>query len=112
MSILVYDPRDNRYKLYVKGADSEIQKRLKKDGQDANIMRIVEEFTDQASEEGLRTLFFAMKIIDKKELERFHSEIELTEQILQKKEERLELIYSNMESDLTLLGATAVEDRL
>ena len=75
-------------------------------------MRIVEEFTDQASEEGLRTLFFAMKIIDKKELERFHSEIELTEQILQKKEERLELIYSNMESDLTLLGATAVEDRL
>jgi len=46
MSILVYDPRDNRYKLYVKGADSEIQKRLKKDGQDANIMRIVEEFTD------------------------------------------------------------------
>lgn len=29
MSILVRDPRDNRYKLYVKGADSEIQKRLK-----------------------------------------------------------------------------------
>jgi len=24
MSILVLDPRDNRYKLYVKGADSEI----------------------------------------------------------------------------------------
>lgn len=32
MSILVLDPRDNRYKLYVKGADSEIQKRLKKEG--------------------------------------------------------------------------------
>ena len=32
MSILVLDSRDNRYKLYVKGADSEIQKRLKKEG--------------------------------------------------------------------------------
>ena len=34
MSILVQDPRDNRYKLYVKGADSEISKRLKTTGQD------------------------------------------------------------------------------
>jgi magnesium-transporting ATPase (P-type) len=32
MSILVLDPRDHRYKLYVKGADSEIQKRLKAEG--------------------------------------------------------------------------------
>ena len=34
MSILVKDPRDDRYKLYIKGADSEIQKRLKPTGQD------------------------------------------------------------------------------
>ena len=50
MSILVQDPRDNRFKLYVKGADSEIQKRLKKSGQDPVLMRQVEEFTEQASE--------------------------------------------------------------
>lgn len=53
-----------------------------------------------------------MKIIDLKELQRFHAEVELTEQSLHKKDERLELIYSHMESELTLLGATAVEDRL
>ena len=29
MSILVVDPQDNHYKLLVKGADSEIQRRLK-----------------------------------------------------------------------------------
>ena len=28
MSVLVRDPRDNRYKLYIKGADQEIEKRL------------------------------------------------------------------------------------
>lgn len=31
MSILVRDPRDEKFKLYTKGADSEIKKRLKKD---------------------------------------------------------------------------------
>jgi magnesium-transporting ATPase (P-type) len=30
MSILVQDPIDGFYKLYVKGADSEIKKRMKK----------------------------------------------------------------------------------
>ena len=53
-----------------------------------------------------------MKIIEQKELERFHYQVEQTEQVLTKKEERLELLYSNLESDLTLLGATAVEDQL
>lgn len=53
-----------------------------------------------------------MKIIEPKELERFHYQVEQTEQVLTKKEERLELLYSNLESDLTLLGATAVEDQL
>ena len=50
MSILVLDPRDHRYKLYVKGADSEIQKRLKPGGQDKFILQEVENFTEMASE--------------------------------------------------------------
>lgn len=50
MSILVRDPRDNRFKLYVKGADSEIQKRLKKTGQNPQIVKAVERFTTEASE--------------------------------------------------------------
>lgn len=29
MSILVRDPKDNKLKLYIKGADSEVKKRLK-----------------------------------------------------------------------------------
>ena len=112
MSILVLDPRDNRFKLYVKGADSEIQKRLLEDGQDPLIMKAVEQFTEDASEQGLRTLYFAMKILDEKEVHKFHFELNKTEQVLHKKEERLEEIFSQMESGLTLLGATAVEDRL
>ena len=65
-----------------------------------------------ASEEGLRTLYFAMKILDEEEVHNFHFQISKAEQVLFKKEERLEAIYSDLESDLILLGATAVEDRL
>ena len=112
MSILVSDPRDGHYKLYVKGADQEIHKRLKLSGQDAKIMEKVETFTEEASQQGLRTLYFAMKIIDEEEMKHFHFELEKAEQVLTQKEERLEMIYSRLESDLTLLGATAVEDQL
>jgi len=41
MSILVLDPRDHKYKLYVKGADQEIEKRLKQENQDAKILKMV-----------------------------------------------------------------------
>ena len=49
MSILVKDPRDGYYKLYVKGADSEIQSRLKQGRQDVTILKEVNDFTLQAS---------------------------------------------------------------
>ena len=65
-----------------------------------------------ASEEGLRTLYFAMKILDQSEVHDFQFKLSKTEQVLFQKEERLEAIYSELESNLTLLGATAVEDRL
>ena len=68
MSILVLDPRDHRFKLYVKGADSEIQKRLKKGSQNKDIVQAVDAFTEDASQKGLRTLYFAMKVIDEEEL--------------------------------------------
>ena len=44
MSILVRDPRDNRCKLYVKGADSEIIKRLKPIDQHQGVLDAAEDF--------------------------------------------------------------------
>ena len=67
-SILVRDPRDERYKLYVKGADSEIKKRLKAGEQNPNIVSQVEKFVGEASERGLRTLLYAMKVLDEDEV--------------------------------------------
>ena len=49
MSILVRDSSDDKYKLYIKGADSEIKKRLKPNAQDEKIVQAVDNFVCQAS---------------------------------------------------------------
>jgi hypothetical protein len=38
-------------------------------------MSAVEQFTEDASQVGLRTLYFAMKILDEKEVQKFHFEL-------------------------------------
>ena len=45
-------------------------------------MKSVEAFTEEASEKGLRTLYFAMKILDEKEVQKFFFEINKAEQVL------------------------------
>ena len=71
MSVLVRDPSDNLIKLYVKGADDVIRDRLKQEAQNPMIDSKVDSFVREASKTGLRTLLFAMKIIDEEELQDF-----------------------------------------
>ena len=71
MSVLVRDPSDDLVKLYVKGADDVIRDRLKKEAQNPAIEASVDNFVREASKTGLRTLLFAMKIIDEEELQEF-----------------------------------------
>jgi phospholipid-translocating ATPase len=61
---------------------------------------------------GLRTLLVAMRVLDMSELSTFISDCEKAERDILKREILLEEIYSKFEDKLTLLGATAVEDRL
>ena len=75
MSILVRDPRDMHLKLYIKGADDEIRKRLDQNNQDAEMLGNVEEFIKEASTKGLRTLLYGVKILDEDEVERFQDEL-------------------------------------
>jgi len=71
MSILIKDPKDGLYKLYTKGADSIILARLDENQGDAEIKESSIRFLDVASEKGLRTLLFAMRVIDEEEFNQF-----------------------------------------
>lgn len=68
MSILVRDPKDQQLKLYVKGADDVIKERLDKEAQDENVVKAVDSFLKETSSKGLRTLLFAMKVLDEDEV--------------------------------------------
>jgi len=117
MSVIVRTSR-GKILMYSKGADSHMLPRLSK-GQDANIaptMRQVNRF----AKEGLRTLIVAYKEIDERSFSRFHEKYEAAQCNLAEIEKRkhndmnnaIDNAMSEMEQGLTLLGATAIEDKL
>jgi phospholipid-transporting ATPase len=89
MSILVRDPDDGYYKLYVKGADSIIKERLDKKQIDEDLMDIVDDFLTRASVKGYRTLLMAMKVLDEDEVKEFLESCEKAEQNLLTREVQL-----------------------
>ena len=99
------------YKLYCKGADNVIASRLAI-GTCQKTLQKTEEFIDGASKVGLRTLMVAMKVVTQKEVDQFLAACRQAEGDLESREEALQEVYSEFEAGLTLLGATAVEDKL
>lgn len=112
MSILIRDPKDQHLKLYVKGADDVIRERLDMDNQNEIILDKVEQFLSETSTKGLRTFLYAMKILDEDEVQAFHEELTQINELKVRNKQLEEEHYSKLESNLTLLGATAVEDKL
>jgi magnesium-transporting ATPase (P-type) len=64
MSVLVKDPTNGHFKLFIKGADTTIEERLDPDDNDAELVNQARNFALQASKRGLRTLYVAMKLLD------------------------------------------------
>ncbi|KAM4807901.1 phospholipid-transporting ATPase IK [Rhinophrynus dorsalis] len=108
MSILVEDP-EGKIKLYTKGADDVILRRLHPE---CTNKEITETALDMFSQETLRTLCVAYKEVNctiyTEWSERYHQ----ASVALQNRTEYLERVYEEMETDLQLLGATAIEDKL
>jgi len=112
MSIVVRDQEDGLVKLYCKGADNVILERLDFKQTDQHLLAQSKAFIRNASTNGLRTLAMGMRVLDDVELASFLLGCEEAEESLQNKERELEMLYSDIERNLIMLGATAVEDRL
>lgn len=112
MSVLIKDPSDNTIKLLVKGADSIIKERLDMSTQTQELHDKTEWFLDTASKQGLRTLLMAMRVVDEEEKDFFLAEVRAAQLLKKGKDKALDEIYSRFEQNLTLIGGTAVEDRL
>ncbi|VDM19251.1 unnamed protein product [Wuchereria bancrofti] len=108
MGIVVQCP-DGVLKLYVKGADSMIFQRLRKDSPIADDCSV--HLLDYASK-GYRTLCFAMRTLELEEYNKWAEEFAGALISMDKRKEKLAECAEKIEVNLTLVGASAVEDKL
>lgn len=116
MSIIVKDMNslniDGQADLYVltKGADSIILPRLNEEASTytKETMELVEDY----AKEGLRTLLLAQKKITLNEYIQWNQLFENAMQSVNNREEEVAIVNDRMESNLELVGATAIEDKL
>jgi phospholipid-transporting ATPase len=106
MSVLLQPEKGNAV-LLCKGADSTIFPRCKTKDQD-----IVSKHVDQFSRMGLRTLVVAMREISSDELKIWLKEYNEALHSTQDRDARLERAAETIERDMTVLGASAIEDML
>ncbi|XP_019512724.1 PREDICTED: phospholipid-transporting ATPase IK [Hipposideros armiger] len=108
MSVLVRSPEGSIY-LYTKGADTVIFDRLYNKG-------LTECTTEEAlasfAQQTLRTLCLAYKKVDEDSYEEWHHRHQEASILLQNRTHALHQVYDEMEQNLQLLGATAIEDKL
>ncbi|XP_076656807.1 phospholipid-transporting ATPase IF [Halictus rubicundus] len=107
MSVIVKDDHDD-YWLYCKGADSAILPLIVSGKINETIAHVAD-----FSMRGLRTLVVAYKKMSQAEYEKLIQKVENARQVIGiERGVHTEKAYNQMESGLTLLGVTAVEDRL
>ena len=111
MSIIVKD-KNNIIKLYCKGADSEIRKRMSKNSKDNIYSNFTFKCVDKLSCKGYRSLLIAYKIINEEDYIKWNKELKNSEMNLAKKDKLVDKCYDKIENELELIGATMVEDKL
>jgi phospholipid-transporting ATPase len=108
MSVIVRDPH-GQVKVMIKGADTVIFERLQKGCP-------YEQQTQQHLEEyaviGLRTLVLAYRDVSNSEYEKWKIKFDEASATINNRQQALDDCAEEMERDLTLLGATAIEDKL
>ncbi|KAM5171285.1 phospholipid-transporting ATPase VB [Mantella aurantiaca] len=120
MSVVVRHPITREIIVYTKGADSVImdilddparanindEKRLRK------IQSRTQRHLDWYARDGLRTLCIAKKVLSEEDFKRWSNFREEAEAAIDNREELLMETAQHLETNLTLLGATGIEDRL
>ncbi|XP_063793479.1 phospholipid-transporting ATPase IG isoform X2 [Pseudophryne corroboree] len=106
MSVLVKTSA-GKILLFCKGADSSVFHRVARDEVDR-----IKVHVEQNALDGYRTLCVACKELSQEEYEKVNKHLTEAKMALQDRDEKLARVFDDIEDDMHLLGATAVEDRL
>ncbi|XP_051144510.1 putative phospholipid-transporting ATPase 9 [Andrographis paniculata] len=110
MSVILRD-EDGKILLLSKGADSVMFERLAKNGRDYEME--TREHVHEYADAGLRTLIIAYRELNEEEYNAFDKNfMQAKNSVSADRDELIEKVTEEVERELILLGATAVEDRL
>lgn len=115
MSIVVRQTGTQDVILYTKGADSTIMSVLTPYSGNVEEMQLREQTQHQLdlyARQGLRVLVMAKRHLDPLEFTEWWTKHQDIEMSLEHREKRMRESFAQLESNLTLLGATGIEDRL
>lgn len=102
--------KEGKITLYCKGADTMIFERM--DPSMAAIKDLTTDHLNKFASEGLRTLCLAKKDIDEAFFESWKAILHEASTSLDNREEKVDACYEEIEQNLILIGATAIEDKL
>uniref|UniRef100_A0A146X6U7 Phospholipid-transporting ATPase n=1 Tax=Fundulus heteroclitus TaxID=8078 RepID=A0A146X6U7_FUNHE len=106
MSVMVR-PKTGEILLFCKGADSSIFPRVKQ-----NEVESIRTHVERNAIDGYRTLCVAYKLLSAEEYAKVDADLREARLALQDRDEKLMAVYNQVETEMTLIGATAVEDQL
>ncbi|NXW87996.1 AT8B2 ATPase, partial [Alopecoenas beccarii] len=109
MSVIVRSP-EGKIRLYCKGADTILLERLHPLNQD--LSNVTTDHLNEYAGEGLRTLVLAYKDLEESYYEDWAERLRRAGSVPEAREDRLARLYDEVEHDMMLLGATAIEDKL
>lgn len=110
MSVICRNQQDGVIRLLCKGADSVIMERMKS-GQDDLAMTTLSHLEEFAND-GLRTLCLSYRILDEATFNDWYRRYLEASLSITDREGKLMQVAEEIEKDLILLGATALEDKL
>lgn len=108
MSVIVRSHTTGQYILFCKGADNAVFKKLKANEETTD----TENFLRKFSQNGWRTLVLSYKVLTKEQYENYSNLLANAKNEILDRDEKLVEAYELIETDLSLTGVTAVEDRL
>ncbi|KAG0258725.1 hypothetical protein BGZ95_004883 [Linnemannia exigua] len=113
MTVIVREPQElgGKILLLTKGADNVIFERLAHDD-DETLRDQTESDIEAFSNMGLRTLTLAQRVLDQEVYDQWAAKYAEAGKALDDRAKKMDQVAEEIEKDLTLLGATAIEDKL
>ncbi|XP_004349405.1 ATPase [Capsaspora owczarzaki ATCC 30864] len=112
MSVIVQLPRSGQIRLLSKGADSAIYERLAQNEQNDRVRADTQTHLDYYAADGLRTLCLAYRDLSDSEYQTWQLKHRQASLALKDRKEKVSASADSIENELTLLGATGIEDKL